>query len=386
MTLYMDIHGKAQGVTTEAVADAHSLDLATQEKYGVRYLTYWFNEDAGKIFCLCEAPSMQAAEDVHREAHGMVADQLIEVQQQMVDALLAPARENHGAQLDPESNSKLDTAFRTVLYTDMEDSTAITQRIGDAGMMALLRAHDAVIRHSLQQHGGREVKHTGDGFMVSFTSVASAVECAIAIQRDIAAYGRAHPDQAVRVRIGISAGEPVEDSDDLFGATVQLAARACSHAEAGQIVVSNVVRELCIGKVIAFEDPESMSGHLLPRFFLLKRGFKLVETNRPAADSSPPEIGFVFAYTQAKLVELVLTQQVAAGAFNDDDYAKLDEKRRSDINILAETELLPRHLVSIRKDMTPALASRIENILVSMNEDAEGRRILQKTGDTTKNN
>ena len=138
------------------------------------------------------------------------------------------------------------------------------------------------------------------------------------------------------------------------------------------------------GKVIAFEDPESTSGHFLPRFFLLKKGFKMVETNRPDAKSSPPEIGFIFAYTQAKLVELVLTQQAAAGAFNDDDYGLLDEQRKSQINVLAQTELLPRHLVSTRKDMTPALASRIEKILVSMNEDVEGRKVLQKTGDTTK--
>ncbi len=138
------------------------------------------------------------------------------------------------------------------------------------------------------------------------------------------------------------------------------------------------------GKVIAFEDPESTSGHFLPRFFLVKRGFKMVETNRPDAKSSPPEIGFVFAYTQAKLVELVLTQQVAAGAFNDDDYAKVDEKKRADINILAQTEMLPRHLVSIRKNMEPALASQIEKILITMGEDPEGRKVMQQTGDTTK--
>jgi phosphonate transport system substrate-binding protein len=80
----------------------------------------------------------------------------------------------------------------------------------------------------------------------------------------------------------------------------------------------------------------------------------------------------------------VLTQQVAAGAFNDDDYAALDEKSKADINILAQTEMLPRHLVSVRKDMPAALASRIEKILISMSEDAEGLKVLQKTGDTTK--
>jgi phosphonate transport system substrate-binding protein len=83
-------------------------------------------------------------------------------------------------------------------------------------------------------------------------------------------------------------------------------------------------------------------------------------------------------------VELVLTKQVAAGAFSDDDYANLDEMKRADINILAETESLPRHLVSIRKNMSPALSTLIENILISMSEDVEGQKILQKTGDTTK--
>ena len=110
----------------------------------------------------------------------------------------------------------------------------------------------------------------------------------------------------------------------------------------------------------------------------------MVETKRPDVKGSPPPIGFIVAYSQAKIVELVLTQQVAAGAFNDDDYAKLDEKSKADINILAQTEMLPRHLVSVRKDMPTALASRIEKILISMSEDTEGLKVLQKTGDTTK--
>ncbi len=61
MTLYMDIHGKAEGATAQGVADAHLMDVQVQAKYGVQYLTYWFNEDAGRIFCLCEAPSKQAS-------------------------------------------------------------------------------------------------------------------------------------------------------------------------------------------------------------------------------------------------------------------------------------------------------------------------------------
>jgi phosphonate transport system substrate-binding protein len=138
------------------------------------------------------------------------------------------------------------------------------------------------------------------------------------------------------------------------------------------------------GKIIAFEDPVSSSGHFIPKFFLLRNGFKLAEKDRVEANVASGEIGYFFAYSQEKLIDLVLTNQLAAGAFSDDDYAALDEKRKSAINILAQTELLPRHLVSVRKDMPPALAARLEAILLAMHEDDEGRGILKKMGDTTK--
>ncbi len=81
MPLYMDIHKGVEGLTAEAVAGAHQKDLEVQEKHGVKYLRYWFNEDDGSVFCLSEAPSKEAAEAVHREAHGLVADEIIEVKE-----------------------------------------------------------------------------------------------------------------------------------------------------------------------------------------------------------------------------------------------------------------------------------------------------------------
>jgi phosphate/phosphite/phosphonate ABC transporter binding protein len=138
------------------------------------------------------------------------------------------------------------------------------------------------------------------------------------------------------------------------------------------------------GQIIAFEDPGSSSGHFIPKFFLLKNGFKLSEKERVDANVAAAEIGYLFAYSQEKLIDLVLTNQVAAGAFSDDDYAALDDKRKPQIEVLAQTELLPRHLVSVRKDMPAALAGRLEAVLVSMHEDDGGRSILKKTGDTTK--
>jgi hypothetical protein len=81
MPLYMDIHNRVEGLTAEAVAGAHTKDVEVQGKYGVKYLRYWFDEGTGKVFCLVEAPSREAARAVHREAHGLVADELIEVKE-----------------------------------------------------------------------------------------------------------------------------------------------------------------------------------------------------------------------------------------------------------------------------------------------------------------
>ncbi len=81
MPLFMDIHKNVEGLTTEAVVGAHQKDLEVQEKHGVKYLRYWYDENSGTVFCLCEAPTKEAAEAVHREAHGLVADEIIEVQE-----------------------------------------------------------------------------------------------------------------------------------------------------------------------------------------------------------------------------------------------------------------------------------------------------------------
>jgi phosphonate transport system substrate-binding protein len=138
------------------------------------------------------------------------------------------------------------------------------------------------------------------------------------------------------------------------------------------------------GKIIAFEDPGSTSGHFLPKFFLSRRGFKLSEKTRIEPNVSPGEVGYIFVYSRDKIVDLVLIKSVAAGAFSNDDYATLDERKKSDITILAETDRLPRHLLSIRRDLAPVLVDRLEKLLLSMHQDPEGRLILQRTDGTTK--
>jgi class 3 adenylate cyclase len=149
-----------------------------------------------------------------------------------------------------EPGPSTEGALRTILFTDLASSTALTQRLGDAKAQELVRAHNAIVREALNAHGGTEIKHTGDGIMASFPAASGALECAAAIQRAVSA--RADADLAVH--IGVNAGEPVAEERDLFGTSVQLARRLCDQAEAGQILASNVVRELAAGKGFLFAD------------------------------------------------------------------------------------------------------------------------------------
>ena len=251
MPLYMDIH-KLHGETPEDIAKAHEADIAAQRKYGVEYRKYWVNHDCGKLFCLVDAPNAEAATRVHREAHGFVAEKIIEVEPDLAEGFLGGGGVNSaGAVLLPGGTPDArDPGIRTVLFTDIVDSTSLTQSLGDEVAMELLRVHDKVVRDALAASSGREVKHTGDGIMASFISAAAAVRCAAQIQRELAR--REKSEHQIKVRIGGAAGEPVERDNDIFGSTVQLAARLCSHAEPDQILVSNVVAELCIGKGLLF--------------------------------------------------------------------------------------------------------------------------------------
>ncbi|UCH87310.1 MAG: adenylate/guanylate cyclase domain-containing protein [Dehalococcoidia bacterium] len=148
----------------------------------------------------------------------------------------------------------LPSGLVTILFTDMEGSTTLTQRVGDAKAQEVLRTHNRIVRDALKTHSGSEIKHTGDGIMASFASASRALECAIAIQRTLAQHNESNPDMPIRVRIGLNAGEPVAEEADLFGTAVQLAARICAQAEPGEILAPIVVRELAAGKGFLLAD------------------------------------------------------------------------------------------------------------------------------------
>jgi class 3 adenylate cyclase len=251
--LFLDRHSSVT-VSPEEVAVAHAMDVEFQHQHGVNYHTYWFDQDRGTVFCLAEGPNRESIDAVHRESHGLAAEQIVEV------PFGAPLNELLGQMPDhPVGTAYTETAMRAIVFTDMCDSVGHTEELGDEGHVVQLEVHDDVVRRSLAAHGGREVKHTGDGIMASFNTSASAIAFAAQVQGEMAARDE-HSPEAFSISIGISAGEPLtRGSDDLFGATVQYAARICAFADPAEILVSSVVRELCVGKKITFLDRGEVS-------------------------------------------------------------------------------------------------------------------------------
>ena len=176
---------------------------------------------------------------------------------QAIERFLGPAPS--GGTAEPEQAS-----VRTVLFTDIVGHTGMMSRLGDERGREVLREHERITREVLKAHGGTEVKTMGDGFMASFGSVTKAVECAVALQRAFEARnqderspstGSGRTDsEPLRIRIGLNAGEPIEEEGDLFGATVILAARIAAKADGGEILVADTVRGLCSGKGFLFAD------------------------------------------------------------------------------------------------------------------------------------
>jgi class 3 adenylate cyclase/pimeloyl-ACP methyl ester carboxylesterase len=149
--------------------------------------------------------------------------------------------------------------LRTVLFTDLVGHTEMMQRLGDERGRDVLREHERITRETLKVFGGAEVKTLGDGFMASFGSVTKAMDCAIALQRALAA----HDGEPLNVRVGLNAGEPIEEDGDLFGSTVILASRIAAQAAAGEILVPDTVRGLLSGKGFVFGD----RGEFVPKGF-----------------------------------------------------------------------------------------------------------------------
>ncbi len=249
MPLFMDRHD-IPGTTAKGLAEAHQLDLAIQDKYGCKALTYWFDEGRGIVFCLIEAPDRKAVEEMHRNSHGLIPNQIIEVEGNIVELFL-------GRILDPEVAKNSDkfesfineTAFRTIMHIDLKlpfIKSGVTEIVDAADI------HYKLIRDILNQYYGREVKNTFEGIMASFTSISNSVKCAIEIQKALKFHSK------VIASIGLSTGDPVTNRNDFFGDAILLAKRLSEIANEGQIIATSAIGNLFSEKKINFENDESI--------------------------------------------------------------------------------------------------------------------------------
>lgn len=248
MPIFMDVHPGLGEATPEDIAAAHRRDLEVQDEFGVRFLTYWFNDSDEKAFCLVEAPDAKSVKACHKIAHGLMPHDIIEVATPTMNQFLGEFYLDDDDRAITTATSQPDSGLRAIVFTDIEGSTDISTRLGDAAAMGLLREHNEIVRGRLDESAGREVKHTGDGILACFTSVSRAVDAAVEIQRHTVDV------EGLRIKIGLTVGEPVEESDDIYGASVNLAARICAHAAGGQILTSGTVKDLTVGKNIDFAE------------------------------------------------------------------------------------------------------------------------------------
>ena len=235
----MDRHDVA-GATAEDTANSHAADLEVAGQFGVDFFAYWHDSIRGLVFCFARAPGEEAMTQAHQMAHGLVPTEIIEVSESDVVRFLG---EIH----DPADASEVTSAFRTICFTDLVGSTELLDRLGQSEYMVRLTEHDLIIRNALLQWKGREVKHTGDGFMVVFEDVDKALGWSLDVRRSFA------QRSDLGVRVGLAAGEPVDRNDDIFGVVVIMANRICSAAGPEQVYVSDVVRHLGVESGFTFD-------------------------------------------------------------------------------------------------------------------------------------
>lgn len=229
MPLFMDLH-KASDYdvkpTVEEIKKNHIADLAVQHKYGVKFLQYWINEEAGLVFCLMEAPDKEACAAVHQEAHGGMPCNVIELQGGDYMALMGKEGRVNAFDIVEKPDGSLDKGYRIILAVDI---ISITEAA----------ACNEIVGRLVDSAGGRFVRKQGNRVIAAFNDTSSAVECAVQIVQNINQLNPSH-----EVRVGISAGEPVTDQNDLFGDAIKLANKLCDIAQNGQMVIAPLIIQL----------------------------------------------------------------------------------------------------------------------------------------------
>jgi AraC-like DNA-binding protein len=239
MPIFMDLHN-VPGVTPKEVAEAHGHDVKIQDEFSCRTMTYWMDVDKGCVFCLIEAPDKESVKEMHKKAHGLIPNDIIEVDSNVVKAFL-------GRIQDPETVQKehlplkvfSDPAFRIIVATKTIDARLLQHTLGAEKAKDLMLLYHTLANDQTKLHGGNRVEMQEEGFVISFTDVNQAIECALAIQQRLRGVA-----EVIGLRLAIHAGVPLDGNEMIFGSTIQLARYLCTLGNDNQILMSSAVRNL----------------------------------------------------------------------------------------------------------------------------------------------
>jgi AraC-like DNA-binding protein len=244
MPIYMDVH-YVPGVEARDVAEAHQKDVMIQKEHSCKTMTYWIDEARGVAFCLIEAPDPSMVEEMHRQAHGLMPHKILEVSNELVESFLGRIHDPEVATLSADGLKVFhDPAFRILLVAETTDPVLLQHVMGIEQADELLSRQNNIIRKQAAAHGGRLVQHPGSSRMaqhpgtcliVSFSSAAAAVACALDIQKEM----------MTGVKLAVTAGNPIATSNDLFGDAIELSTRLCRWFSAGtNVAISSTVKDL----------------------------------------------------------------------------------------------------------------------------------------------
>src|SRR5688572_5905600 len=296
MPIYMDIH-IVPGVKSKDVAEAHRLDLIHQQEYGCNCMTYWIDEERETIFCLIEAPDKDAVKEMHRKAHGLVPNKVIEVSSSIVKSFLGRIYDPDDAVTD-ENGLKVfsDPSFRLLLVGKLNDHVLLKHRLGIDKANDLLSKLNEIIRKNIRIHGGNEVEYAGDGFIVSFDSVAKSFSCALAIKEDIPSADA----EKLGLKMAINGGEPIEKSKELFGDAIRFANHLCAISPASQIAIASKAKELASKELLQKKNDHFISLSI-PDEEIIQQLFSRLEKKYNDPDFDIPEYSQVMAMSQTQL-------------------------------------------------------------------------------------
>lgn len=245
MPLFMDIHYVGE-VSVEETRKAHLKDLAVQEKYGVKYHQYWFNEEAGTVYCLMEGPDKESCAATHREANGITACQITEVEGGMYNLFMGQNQKvDHG--LVRQEDGKLDTGYRYILTLDIIAKTGSTGFI-DFDQLKLPKNPKNKALQLISEHHGKEVRTSGfDNIVAVFEAPQKVLQCAHEIQKEFLENHRNSDSEADEIifNMGISVGQPVTEKEGFFAEAIRMSQQLCLIAGNKEIITSKLFEELC---------------------------------------------------------------------------------------------------------------------------------------------